>query len=148
MEVQTERLRIVPCTRDFLSSRSDHYKIRPHIKSYLDNLDYDPDLVGWGVWIVITKTNDNMIGDIGFKGKPVDFQVEIGGGILPHSQGFGYATESIKGLINWAFSSEQVTTIKAECHASNKPSIRIMEKIDMVKVKEKNRFINWELTRL
>ena len=64
---------------------------------FLEKLREDSTQLGWGVWLVINKENNTIIGDIGFKGKPnSENTVEVGYGIIPSAQNKGYATEAVK----------------------------------------------------
>ncbi len=83
MELQTERLKLIPCTEESAAAAAlNNYELGPHIKMYLAELKSDPTLLGWGVWFVIDKDTNTVIGDIGFKGKPnMEKTVEVGYGI-------------------------------------------------------------------
>lgn len=150
MELQTERLKLGPCTEQLVSKikTTQVYKIGPHIEEYLNELKVDSSLLGWGVWFVINKENNAIIGDIGFKGKPSsDNTVEIGYGIIPTAQGEGYATEAVQKLIKWAFNEKNVTKIVAECLDNNIPSIRVLEKLQMKIIGSENNMLKWQLEK-
>lgn len=149
MELQTERLKIVPCTDELLSTIStEEYKIGPHIKMFLDKLREDSTQLGWGVWLVINKENNTIIGDIGFKGKPnSENTVEVGYGIIPSAQNKGYATEAVNEIINWAFTNDDVGKVVAECLHDNIPSIKVLEKLNMNKIGTVNDMLKWELKK-
>ncbi|MEK9198393.1 GNAT family N-acetyltransferase [Ureibacillus sp. FSL E2-3493] len=148
MELHTKNLKILPCTKQFLSSVSTNYPLGQHIKNYLDELNKDPSLLGWGVWFVIEKETNQIVGDIGFKGKPnLENTVEVGYGILPSFQNKGYATEAVRELLNWAFFNSNVTKIVAECIEDNDSSIRVLEKLNMEKVGLQNHMIKWQLEK-
>lgn len=149
MELQTERLKIVPCTDDLLSMFSTkEYKIGPHIKMFLEKLREDSTQYGWGVWLVINKENNTIIGDIGFKGKPnSENTVEVGYGIIPSAQNKGFATEAVNEIINWAFTHDDVDKVVAECLHDNIPSIKVLEKLNMNKIGTVNDMLKWELKR-
>src|SRR5262245_26099394 len=103
LEIHTERLTIVPCTLKNYDQFSDQYKMGPHIKRYLEQIISDSSVVGWGVWFVLLKENSQVIGDIGFKGKPNDRRtVEVGYGFVPAARNKGFATEAVQGLMEWA----------------------------------------------
>lgn len=147
MEIQTERLRLVPATKEFTSqiSRAE-YQIGPHIPHYLKQLDQDPTQYGWGVWFVIKKEDNKIIGDLGFKGKPISAkEVEIGCSISPSFQGKGYATEAVQGLIKWAASTGKVKKIIAQCFEDNHASIKVLTKIGMKKIAQKYNVLLWEI---
>lgn len=149
MELQTERLKIVPCTDELLSTiPTEEYKIGPHISMFLEKLREDSTQLGWGVWLVITKENNTIIGDIGFKGKPnSENTVEVGYGIIPSAQNKGYATEAVNEIINWAFTNDDVNKVVAECLHDNIPSIKVLEKLNMNKIGTVNDMLKWELKK-
>lgn len=150
MNLQTHRLKIIPCTeatlKEFKVEKS--YQTGPHIDQYLDDLKENPDLLGWGVWLVVTKKNHMIIGDIGFKGKPdLTNTVEVGYGIASTAQNKGYATESVNAVIDWAFSFENVATVTAECQRDNLSSIKVLEKIGMKQIGLDNEMMKWKLNK-
>lgn len=50
MELQTQRLKIIPCTDESLSIyETKGFKIGSHINNDLMKLKEDPSLLGWGV---------------------------------------------------------------------------------------------------
>nr|WP_225445435.1 GNAT family N-acetyltransferase [Paenibacillus arenosi] len=109
MKIHSERLELVPI--DIVHSHTPIFAYymnnKKHIQLYIEQLITDPDLLGWGVWLVISKDANEVIGDIGFKGKPVKETVEVGYGFMPEARNNGYATESVKALVNWAFSTSK-----------------------------------------
>ncbi|UZJ77821.1 GNAT family N-acetyltransferase [Fictibacillus sp. KU28468] len=149
MKLETERLTIIPCSRPYIESLSpDAYPIRNQIKSHVEQLEQDPELYGWGVWLVTEKETGMIVGDIGFKGKPsAERTVEVGYGIIPSAQKKGYATESVRAIIDWAFSSDQVNRVIAECLINNDPSIRVLEKMNMKRLGQEGEMLNWELKK-
>lgn len=150
MELTTRRLKLIPCTEDSLSKiyAAEDYEPGPHIDMYLEELQRDPSLLGWGVWIVIDKKSNVVIGDMGFKGGPnSEYAVEIGYGIVPSRRGKGYATEAAMALVEWAFTSEDVKKIVAECLEDNIASIRVLEKLQMKRIGAEGNILEWELER-
>ncbi|WP_078593073.1 GNAT family N-acetyltransferase [Evansella clarkii] len=146
MELQTQRLRLIPCTEETVAAAE--YEAGPHIKMHLEEMKENPHLKGWGVWYVIDIETDRIIGDIGFKGKPtLEKMVEVGYGILPSAQNRGYATEAVGELIRWAFTSPEVDKVTAECLDDNSPSIKVLEKLKMVPIGKENNMLKWELAR-
>jgi [ribosomal protein S5]-alanine N-acetyltransferase len=141
MEITTKRLKIIPCKEELLS---DDFNSDDHIHYYLQEIEIDPSLIGWGVWLVIRQEDGQILGNIGFQGKPQNGVVEIGYNIQKIAQNNGYATEAVEGLINWAFSTKRVEKILAECMRSNIPSIRVLEKLSMMKTDEDDQMIYWE----
>lgn len=150
MELLTRRLKLIPCTEEFISNinASEEYEIGPHIHMYLNELKEDSSLLGWGVWFVINQEDHTVIGDIGFKGKPNwEKCVEIGYGIVASAQGKGYATEAVQKLIEWAFLDNKVRKIVAECLDDNLSSIRVLDKLKMKRVGSENNMLKWQLEK-
>ncbi|MGM0877249.1 MAG: GNAT family N-acetyltransferase [Bacillota bacterium] len=141
MEITTKRLKLVPCKEELLTEDMD---VGDHIHYYLHEIEMNPSLIGWGVWLVFRQEDELFIGDIGFKGRPRNGVVEIGYGILKDAQNNGYATEAVEALINWAFRTRKVEKILAECLRVNIPSIRVLEKLSMMKTNEDEKIIYWE----
>ena len=103
---------------------------------YLDLLQQD-DAVGWGLWYVVVPQNErHLAGTVGFKGKPVGGSCEIGYSVLPGFEGFGYATEAARRLIEWAFEHPEIEAVAAETLPDLEGSIRVMEKCGMQLVGE------------
>lgn len=128
--------------------KSKEYQLGSHVYRYLEVLEKDPSLLGWGVWFVIDKEKNTVIGDMGFKGKPnSENTVEIGYGIVPSEQGKGYATEAAMTLIQWAFSFDNVDKVVAECLVDNIPSIRVLEKLQMKRVGLEGNMLKWQLDK-
>ncbi|GKV55243.1 N-acetyltransferase [Sporosarcina sp. NCCP-2222] len=149
MQIETERLLLAACTEESTAEASvTGYDVRPHIYEHLSALRKDPSLLGWGAWFVTCKKTGEVIGDIGFKGRPdAKGIVEAGYGMSPAAQGKGFATEAVHAVIQWAFSSPAVKQIIAECHAENLASIRVLEKLHMELAASKNGMLKWQLQR-
>lgn len=81
------------------------------------------------IWngIIVHKTDELVIGDMGFKGGPDGSgAVEIGYSIIPEYRGQGYATEMAHRLIAWAFEKPGIKAVTAECLSDNIGSIRVL----------------------
>ncbi|RKL66403.1 GNAT family N-acetyltransferase [Salipaludibacillus neizhouensis] len=143
----TDRLILAACSSQLspLLQNDPHLDL-PHIQGHLIKLDKEPSLYGWGPWLILHREHEQVIGDIGFKGQPDHLSsVEVGYGILPHSREKGYATESLKILMHWAFHQKNVQSIKAECRHDNRASIRVLEKVDMIRTGEEHQMVHWFL---
>ncbi|SFI85962.1 GNAT family N-acetyltransferase [Thermoflavimicrobium dichotomicum] len=115
---------------------------------FLRDLEADPEMLGWGMWIAIHQKENTVVGDMGFKGKPDESgTVEIGYGIVQSYRNHGYATEAARLLIDWAFSNSAVKKVIAECLIDNAPSIRVLEKLNMQRTVVEGNLQKWELTR-
>jgi RimJ/RimL family protein N-acetyltransferase len=83
---------------------------------------------------VLIKETNELIGDIGihFIGSE-DKQVEIGYTLSQEYQGMGYATEAVKGVLNYLFDTLKKHRITASIDPLNKRSIALLERIGMRK---------------
>jgi len=65
-------------------------------------------------WLIVITCENIGAGMVGFKGQPnAAGEVEIGYGIDPVFQGFGYTTEAVRELVRWAFSHPECKAITA-----------------------------------
>ncbi|TVX94717.1 GNAT family N-acetyltransferase [Paenibacillus agilis] len=146
--MHTDRLELVPIdvVNRHAPTFAQYMNNKKHIQLYMEQLIIDPDLLGWGVWLAISKDSNEVIGDIGFKGKPVKETVEVGYGFMPGARNKGYATESVKALVNWAFLTNKVSHVVAECAVDNHPSIKVLKKLGMQRTSSTDKMIYWKLT--
>ena len=98
---------------------------------FLEQLERHPEMSGWLSWYWILREKERiLVGCGGFKGLPrPDGSVEIGYSLLPQYQGNGYASEAVRGLVDWAFEHEEVSQVLAETTPENRRSIRLLEKL-------------------
>lgn len=111
---------------------------------YVEALEKDINELGFGPWIILDKHKHMVIGDIGFKGSPINGIVEIGYYVSKIHRNQGYAKEAVDAMIQWAFSLEDVTIITASCKPSNIPSCRVLESCGFSKSKEEDGVIWFE----
>ncbi|MFC4712056.1 GNAT family N-acetyltransferase [Planococcus dechangensis] len=149
MEIVTERLIITPCTNEWVPKlKKQGYDNGPEIRNHLTALAKDQSLAHWGSWLVIRKSDDAIVGDIGFKGKPNAMkQVEVGYGMMEQYRHRGYATEAVAALIDWAITLKEVNTVIAETETENAGSIRVMVKVKMKKTIETQSMMLWERSK-
>jgi len=143
-KLQTERLIIRPLDQDLINEMEIEYSQHQRFFQHLQKLAIDPTLKGWDAWIVQLK-DGTYIGDIGFKGKPNQYQeIEVGYSFEEVHRGHGYATESVGTLITYARSSNPDLTIKAECFKENKASIKVLQKLGFHQVYEDDFMYYWK----
>jgi len=127
--VETDRLVLQPCTEArYAEALAEGYPLGNHVKTYMQSLRRHPRLLGWGVWFVRLKETGEIVGDAGFKGNP-DYTgaVDIGYGFLAEHRGRGYATETARALVAWAF-AHGAGRVTAETLRENAASIRVLRK--------------------
>jgi RimJ/RimL family protein N-acetyltransferase len=91
----------------------------------------------WGSFFTIHKADKRLLGTCGFKGAPNEENIiEIGYEIEASYRLKGLASEAAKGLIDFAFSHENVTAVMAHTLAHENPSVSILKKLGFQFVKE------------
>jgi len=81
------------------------------------NVSLEKDKVpsGFEFWMIVKNENMQVIGDIGFHGKPNEKgEVEVGFGLVEHERGKGFGFEALKAIMNWLDSQDSAKVIKAE----------------------------------
>jgi len=113
---------------------------REQMKKWIDrNLDHQKEF-GYGLFSVILKSNQELIGDCGlehteFKDKPC---VEIGYDFLSRYWNQGYATEAAKAVKEYAIEELNIDskTLCSFIRKNNKASQCVAEKIGMQRIRE------------
>jgi len=165
MQMLTERLVLRPFTIELIDAaiEGDYSKINslgfdstcewpeaelldalPFFKSLL----LENGLDGFNSWIILNKETFEIMGSLGFIGRPDDDgNVEIGFGVIPGKRNNGYCYESVMSLINWAFENSRVNCILAKCDNSNVQSKSILKKIGFNITGNEENLIIWELQK-
>ena len=91
------------------------------------SLEHAEDWGWYALWMIVRKDGAH-IGNLSFKGSPVDGVAEIGYGISEEYRGLGYATEAVETILAWAFDQPGVSKIAAETGPDNIASRRVLEK--------------------
>jgi len=164
--ILTDRLIIVPITLEITQSLLQGSSIEIEklgiktnekwpTKDTLDilpliNKSLEEDIVpsGFECWMIVKKDNMQVIGDIGFHGKPNEkHEVEIGFGLVAYERGNGFGFEALQAIITRAISQDSVKIIKADCLINNKASATILRKIGMKEVNRDHNLIYWKLLK-
>lgn len=112
------------------------------------SLEKDKTPSGYEFWMIAKKDNKQIIGDIGFHGKPDENgEVEVGYGLVEQERGKGFGFEALKAIIDWVLSQSNVKVVRADCLISNIPSARILAKAGMKEIKRDDELIYWELVK-
>jgi len=139
----TERLNLIPASIDYLDDFHE-YSILPQFykyieyepfkkysesKKYLEKLILKSKRNDCQFWFIQLKSNMKVIGTIGFFDLNTHRKsLEIGYGLSPNYWGNGYFSESLKFLIDFAFSDLKINRISAKTFANNKDSVAVLEK--------------------
>src|SRR5262249_18452096 len=138
MQIQTERLKLVACTapmaRAALNGRrqietligariSEEWlagDLKDFLPIYARQIESDASELGWGIWLMIHRTEKTLVGDLGFKGKPDESgTVDLGYLVISNYRRQGYAFEATSSLVKWAFAQPPVKRIIAQCNQDN-----------------------------
>ena len=93
---------------------------------------------------IVERDTGLVVGGIGFKGQPVDGDVEIGYGVVPSAQGRGFATEAVLAVADFAFGSGQVQRVLAETSQGNHASQRVLKRAGFELVSKRNGVLVFE----
>lgn len=162
--LQTERLTLYPCSaqianlayggRRMMESLLNAHFIpdwldddgRALLSCYAHQINHDPTMIGWGLWLIVVRDRRSVIGSAGFKGKPSpDGVIEIGYGIAPSFRRQGYTFEAARALCQWAFAQPGVRRLTAEALYHNAGSIRILQKLGLRYTHRDGQYTKWEL---
>jgi ribosomal-protein-alanine N-acetyltransferase len=165
LQIETKRLRLLPFTIKIceetlsgLTSALTGLDITPAIGwPDLETLDTLPRILinlnkvqspsGFESWMVLDKSTNTLVGDIGFKGIPNERdEIDLGYGIVKSETQKGYAKEAALGLIEWAFKQTEVKAITANCSKDNLASQNILAFLNFKKLREHHAMIYWKLT--
>ncbi|HSC49932.1 MAG TPA: GNAT family N-acetyltransferase [Gaiellaceae bacterium] len=103
----------------------------------LRQLHLDPSRVEWGVAAIVLREADELIGHIGFHGPPganarrEPDAVELGYTVFPEHRRRGYATEAVRGLLEYA-RERGVHRFVASVAPTNEPSLRLVRGLGFV----------------
>ncbi|TDM12116.1 GNAT family N-acetyltransferase [Macrococcus lamae] len=140
----TDRLTIRPLEPSLIAELKEHYTVHQRFLNHIEKLSIDPTLKGWDAWIVQLK-DGTYIGDIGFKGKPdAALEIEVGYGFQADYRGHGYATESVRALLDHVYRDYPNIVVKAECLKDNFASQRVLMKLGFEATREDDELIYWK----
>lgn len=95
-------------------------------------------------WNSLILHEDQLVGDIGFKGGPDEGgTVEVGYSLVPGARGRGLATEAVRALTVWALQQPGVQRVTAETEPENQPSMRVLERVGFQRAGEREGLILW-----
>jgi [ribosomal protein S5]-alanine N-acetyltransferase len=100
----------------------------------------------YGVWTMIERATNTVVGDIGFHRPPDDGgTVEIGYSVIPSRRRRGYAGEAARALVDWVRAQPGVTSIVAGTVPGNEPSERTLERLGFERTGLEHGECRWRL---
>jgi ribosomal-protein-alanine N-acetyltransferase len=170
--IATERLELVPATAELTRAALEgepalaarlgalvpatwppEFLDPPALEFTLDRLVEGPQQAGWWLHFVVLArgpTGRTLIGSAGYKGPPSpDGTVEVGYGIVRDHQRQGYASETVRGLLEHAFAVPAVQRVIAETLPELTASIGVLRKCGFRLIGDGSEpgVIRFELTR-
>jgi ribosomal-protein-alanine N-acetyltransferase len=107
----------------------------------------EPAAERFGIWLIIERDTNTVVGDIGFMGPPDGGLVEIGFSVIPDRRRRGYATEAARCLIDWAFGEPGIREVSARSEAENEASARVLRAAGFARTGESHGVVRWGLTQ-
>ncbi len=167
MELETERLKLIPLQAQHLHLAVDNYgqmetelgvrvtttildgEMKYAMKVRLRKVLEDEKNYLWLTnWAVVLKEENQIIGFIMIKGYPnKNGEVIVGYGIEEKYRKNGYATEALKGLIQWIFENPKAKQVIADTEKENVASHKVLENSGAVKYKETDELIWWKIQK-
>jgi len=98
------------------------------------------------LWTAIDTERNQMVGDICIVGEPnVNGEIEIGYSTYEEFRKAGYMTEAVGGMIEWARSQLEVSSIIASTEKDNIGSFTLLMKNNFIKIGETESLLHWKL---
>jgi ribosomal-protein-alanine N-acetyltransferase len=105
-----------------------------------------PDAERYGIWVMIERRTNEVVGDIGFLGPPKEETVEIGFSVVPARRRRGFASEAARAILDWALGQPGIDRVLARCEAGNAGSIGVLTNVGFVRTTEVEGVIFWQAT--
>jgi ribosomal-protein-alanine N-acetyltransferase len=157
-EIETERLRMRPFSQEHLDKLSRIYN-EPGVRKFLwDDEPVSPEMTretidasiesfaneGFGLWVLIDKRRDEVIGFCGLRHALHTTGIELLYAMTTERWGGGFTTEAARACLRHAFEQTNLNRIIAAANIENIASYKVLEKAGM-KHDGRGRFNNEEL---
>ena len=131
MRVETERMYLYPLSdeemRLVIENESDSEMKQAYTEMLEGSLSNSDKRIWYAIWNMELKNESGIIvGDFCFKGLSDDGVIEIGYGLKEEYRHYGYMTEALKAITEWALSQESVKQVEAETDAENIASQKVL----------------------
>ena len=131
MRVETERMYLYPLSNEemrlVIEKESDLEMKQAYTEMLGGSLSNPDKRIWYAIWNMELKDEPGIIiGDFSFKGLSDDGVVEIGYGLKEEYRHYGYMTEALKAITEWALSQKSVKQVEAETDAENIASQKVL----------------------
>ena len=89
---------------------------------------------GFGIWLVFSRQTAQLVGFAGLM-QSSDESPNLIYGVHPDFCGNGFATEAAKAVLDYAFDTLGLKSVKADVDEPNAISVRILEKLGMKQIR-------------
>ena len=89
---------------------------------------------GYGLWLAFSRDTGTLVGFAGFISSS-DESPNLVYGVHPDFCGSGFATEAATAVLDYAFETLALSSVKADVDEPNAASVRILEKLGMTRVR-------------
>ncbi|MBA2382549.1 MAG: GNAT family N-acetyltransferase [Chloroflexi bacterium] len=107
----------------------------------------EPEGERFGIWLMIERERNTVVGDIGFLGPPNRGRVEIGFSVIPDRRRRGYATEAAVALADWVVGEPDVHELVARSEVANEASARTLAGAGFIREDEHEGLVSWRRAR-
>jgi [ribosomal protein S5]-alanine N-acetyltransferase len=150
LTIQLNRLELIAATKELLQAEVDHSQLARCLQAevpdnwptplydndarqfFLSVVTEKPEAVGWTTWYILlrdTSGKKTLIGGVGACGLPDDDgKIVIGYSLLDQFHGMGFATEALRGFLDWAKQDPRLRKVIADTFPHLTASIRVLEK--------------------
>ena len=131
MRVETEKMYLYPLSdeemRLVIENESDPEMKQAYTEMLEGSLSNSDKRIWYAIWNMELKDESGIIvGDFCFKGLSDDGVIEISYGLKEEYRHYGYMTEALKAITEWALSQESVKQVEAETNAENIASQKVL----------------------
>ena len=166
MTLETSRLLLKPLTHDQLlkyikddGSLEKELNLAPGSKAIAAGLkqtlyenilpnvsDQNKDYLYQTLWMIISKSDRKITGDLCFAGEPdLDGAVEIGYRTYEAFRDKGFMTEAVKRMVEWVKEQAGIKNILASTAVDNIASCSILESNNFIKIAKGEGMFTWKL---
>ncbi|NLX97113.1 MAG: GNAT family N-acetyltransferase [Rhodopirellula sp.] len=155
LTIRLDRLELIAATEALLQAEEDVPQFAQHLQAevprnwptplydsdarqhFLRVVKENSEAVGWTAWYILLIDQlgkKTLIGAVGACGQPDDEgQIVIGYSLLDQFQGKGYATEALRGFLEFAKRHPSLRKVVADTYPHLMASIRVLEKNGFVR---------------